>query len=252
MADTTANNSKHTPAEQLFINALPARRLMDFRNYMYSPLYITSNAAGFLCHEWIDLPALKGFLASSATAADSNASTRPDVYSPAYILSNAQQFLDLTWVDTRSLRSFLAQNMKAISNSKCKAVDSHGIKCEGAPIMKLKPQGSSRGHEYFIACSGFTPSFNHGHQTHSIPDNVDEQLLAKSLADQPLSDDTTKDTPPCTKLGDPHTGHKLQFCAHAHISNGKVVRGRITQYTCSSARSRQFEKSSPRNHGGLE
>ncbi|KAJ7845548.1 hypothetical protein B0H14DRAFT_3139049 [Mycena olivaceomarginata] len=547
MADTTSNNSKHTPAEQLFINALPARRLMDFRNYMYSPLYITSNAAGFLCHEWIDLPALKGFLASSATAADSNASTRPDVspadksfldslsvaelnafrsyvYSPAYILSNAPQFLDLTWVDTRSLRSFLAQNMKAItsvppslpvsikveapvisvkveppndgspsipapikirtltegghevlelysdseseegvysnpkpavasrpisvasrlpfdlsnpivpaapnvndcdgsksedelvsdsedepvaivsdtywpdnitsfvrignfritqkvkverieylsalpsifpvfrmptaividlsdpkfeivdpktgnlktldsmvrdadndayesssgtgstkakvsfapgepaiecrrspskcrgafacdrmnpalrtaerfevdpasrrelldaqaetrrqegttpeqnvalfkrvlSNSKCKAVDSHGIKCEGAPIMKLKPQGSSRGHEYFIACSGFTPSFNHGHQTHSIPDNVDEQLLAKSLADQPLSDDATKDTPPCTKLGDPHTGHKLQFCPHAHISNGKVVRGRITQYTCSSTRS---------------
>ncbi|KAJ7805829.1 hypothetical protein B0H14DRAFT_3770242 [Mycena olivaceomarginata] len=87
---------------------------------------------------------------------------------------------------------------RVLSNSKCKAVDSHGIKCEGAPIMKLKPQ---------------------------------------SLADQPLSDDATKDTPPCTKLGDPHTGHKLQFCPHAHISNGKVVRGRITQYTCSSTRS---------------
>ncbi|KAJ7898023.1 hypothetical protein B0H14DRAFT_3424883 [Mycena olivaceomarginata] len=458
---------RRKPSRLLFINALPARRLMDFRNYMYSPLYITSNAAGFLCHEWIDLPALKGFLASSATAADSNASTRPDVspadksfldslsaaelnafriyvYSPAYILSNAPQFLDLTWnmkaitsvppslpvsikveapvisvkveppndgspsipapikirtltegghetdlccfspsvdlsnpivpaapnvndcdgsksedelvsdsedepvaivsdtywpdnitsfvrienfritqkvkverieylsalpsifpvfrmptaitldsmvrdadndayesssgtgstkakvsfapgepaiecrrspskcrgafacdrmnpalrtaerfeVDPASRRELLdaqaetrrqegttpEQNValfkRVLSNSKCKAVDSHGIKCEGAPIMKLKPQGSSRGHEYFIACSGFTPSFNHGHQTHSIPDNVDEQLLAKSLADQPLSDDATKDTPPCTKLGDPHTGHKLQFCRY--------------------------------------
>ncbi|KAJ7867199.1 hypothetical protein B0H14DRAFT_2572957 [Mycena olivaceomarginata] len=120
MADTTSNNSKHTPAEQLFINALPARRLMDFRNYMYSPLYITSNAAGFLCHEWIDLPALKGFLASSATAADSNTSTRPDV-SPADksfldSLSVAELNAFRSYVDTRSLRSFLAQNMKAITS----------------------------------------------------------------------------------------------------------------------------------------
>ncbi|KAJ7848455.1 hypothetical protein B0H14DRAFT_2767746, partial [Mycena olivaceomarginata] len=102
MADTTSNNSKHTPAEQLFINALPARRLMDFRNYMYSPLYITSNAAGFLCHEWIDLPALKGFLASSATAADSNASTRPDV-SPA-----DKSFLDsLSVAELNAFRSYV-------------------------------------------------------------------------------------------------------------------------------------------------
>ncbi|KAJ7818916.1 hypothetical protein B0H14DRAFT_3738463 [Mycena olivaceomarginata] len=165
MADTTSNNSKHTPAEQLLINALPARRLMDFRNYMYSLLYITSNAAGFLCHEWIDLPALKGFLASSATAADSNASTRPDVspadksfldslsvaelnafrsyvYSPAYILSNAPQFLDLTWVDTRSLRSFLAQNMKAITSVPPSLPVS--IKVE-APVISVKVEPPNDG-----------------------------------------------------------------------------------------------------------
>ncbi|KAJ6606762.1 hypothetical protein B0H10DRAFT_1956851 [Mycena sp. CBHHK59/15] len=46
---------------------------------------------------------------------------------------------------------------KVVSDAKCTAVDSSGNKCQGAPMMKAKPGGKSRGHHYFIACSGWTP-----------------------------------------------------------------------------------------------
>ncbi|KAJ6608404.1 hypothetical protein B0H10DRAFT_526730 [Mycena sp. CBHHK59/15] len=73
--------------------------------------------------------------------------------------------------------------MKIICNAKCDAVDSSGNKCRGGPIMKPKPQ-ASRGHQYFVGCSGWTTKFRQGHRTHSIPDNVDENLVANA----PLQD----------------------------------------------------------------
>ncbi|KAJ7785060.1 hypothetical protein DFH07DRAFT_1054504 [Mycena maculata] len=51
--------SKHTPADQGFLDGLTTRQLMDFRDYIFSPLYISSNAGKFLDHEWIDIPILK-------------------------------------------------------------------------------------------------------------------------------------------------------------------------------------------------
>ncbi|KAJ7792780.1 hypothetical protein B0H13DRAFT_2393893 [Mycena leptocephala] len=61
-ADGT-HNSKHTADdEQLFIDRVSARRLMDFCTHMYTPGFLVSNASRFLDHEWVDLPALKYFL----------------------------------------------------------------------------------------------------------------------------------------------------------------------------------------------
>ncbi|KAJ7431585.1 hypothetical protein B0H11DRAFT_1941460 [Mycena galericulata] len=54
--------SKHTPADQAFLDGLSARQLMDFRNYLYSPMYIKLNAGKFLDHEWVDIPTLKEYL----------------------------------------------------------------------------------------------------------------------------------------------------------------------------------------------
>ncbi|KAJ7869252.1 hypothetical protein B0H13DRAFT_1724442 [Mycena leptocephala] len=98
----------------------------------------------------------------------------------------------------------------------------------GAPILRAKPQvfnsfnphipslnvnqGSSRGHHYFVGCSGCVPGFSKGHQSHSIPDNCGEQMVAKSLANQPLSDDSEKDTEPCSKLVHPNIGIRQHFC----------------------------------------
>ncbi|KAJ7206565.1 hypothetical protein GGX14DRAFT_367059, partial [Mycena pura] len=128
--------------------------------------------------------------------------------------------------------------MTNIRGAKCLAVDSLGNKCRGGPTFVRRPfeQGISRGHQYFVGCSGWTPKFTQGHRTHSIPDNVDENLLANALAGRPLSDDRTKDTPPCSGLIHPHTGLRKKTCPHAHIVDGMQVQGRIENYPCDAIR----------------
>ncbi|KAJ7467361.1 hypothetical protein B0H11DRAFT_2197322 [Mycena galericulata] len=67
--------SKHSAADQAFLDGLPGWKLIEFRNYMFTPSYITSNAGRFLDHEWIDIPALREFLGNSAPEAGSDASS---------------------------------------------------------------------------------------------------------------------------------------------------------------------------------
>ncbi|KAJ7722444.1 hypothetical protein DFH07DRAFT_1067416 [Mycena maculata] len=126
--------------------------------------------------------------------------------------------------------------MKVIRDAKCRAVDTKGNKCRGGPILKPKPHGSERNHQYFVGCSGWTPKFQQGHRTHPIPDNVDEDLLANALAGRPLTDDPAKDTLPCSGIIHPHTGLKKKYCSHAHIVNGIQVRGEIKNYPCKAVR----------------
>ncbi|KAJ7676748.1 hypothetical protein DFH06DRAFT_1428491 [Mycena polygramma] len=126
--------------------------------------------------------------------------------------------------------------MTNIRGAKCPAIDSRGIRCPGGPVLKAKREGSSRGHQYFVGCSAWTPVFRQGHRFHNIPDNVDENLLANALAGRPLSNDSTKDTPPCSGLVHPHTGLRKKTCPHAHIVNGMQVRGTIQAYPCDAQR----------------
>ncbi|KAJ7467353.1 hypothetical protein B0H11DRAFT_2046863 [Mycena galericulata] len=118
----------------------------------------------------------------------------------------------------------------------CLAVDSQGNKCRGGPVLKPKRQGSSRDHQYFVGCSGWTPKFEKGHRFHPILDQVDENLLSNALAGLPLTDDPTKDTPPCSGLIHPHIGLKKKTCPHAHIINGMQVQGKIRNYSCEATR----------------
>ncbi|KAJ7466644.1 hypothetical protein B0H11DRAFT_1869800 [Mycena galericulata] len=126
--------------------------------------------------------------------------------------------------------------MTNVRHAKCLAVDSQGNKCRGGPVLKPKRQGSSRDHQYFVGCSGWTPKFEKGHRFHPIPDQVDENLLANALAGLPLTDDPTKDTPPCSGLIHPHIGLKKKTCPHAHIINGMQVQGKIRNYSCEATR----------------
>ncbi|KAJ6538737.1 hypothetical protein B0H10DRAFT_2448672 [Mycena sp. CBHHK59/15] len=113
---------------------------------------------------------------------------------------------------------------------------SMGKPCRGGPILKPKPQGPSRGHELFVGCSGWTPKFQQGHRTHTISDNVNENLLARGLAGLPLADDVSKDTSPCSGIIHPHIGLKKKLCSHAHIVNGLQVQGEIKNYPCTALR----------------
>ncbi|KAJ7692726.1 hypothetical protein B0H17DRAFT_1132959 [Mycena rosella] len=113
--------------------------------------------------------------------------------------------------------------LKVVRDAKCLAVDSNGKKCDGGPMMKAKPNGKSRGQDYFITCSGWAPRSHETHRTHSIPDFVNANLLAKGLAGQPLTTDPDKDTKPCSRIIHPHTGLRQKLCrriSHAHIING--------------------------------
>ncbi|KAJ7736698.1 hypothetical protein B0H16DRAFT_1326459, partial [Mycena metata] len=103
-------------------------------------------------------------------------------------------------------------------------------------LVLTQSQGSSRGHGYFIGCSGYSHGFSSGHQITSIPDNVDEQMLAKSLAGQPISTDPDKDTPPCSKFVPGGTGLRQANCRHPHIRDGVVVKSRIKQFKCPARR----------------
>ncbi|KAJ7737454.1 hypothetical protein DFH07DRAFT_779367 [Mycena maculata] len=124
-----------------------------------------------------------------------------------------------------------------VSNMKCTAIDSNGTMCKGTPMMKLKPSGKSRRHEYFLACSGWTRNFQKGHRTHAIDDQVGENLLAKPFAGQLMSTDHHVDTRPCSRLIHPNIGLKQQFCSHAHIVDGKQVKAQIRRYPCTAKHS---------------
>ncbi|KAJ7476393.1 hypothetical protein B0H11DRAFT_1810084 [Mycena galericulata] len=127
--------------------------------------------------------------------------------------------------------------MKIIRDTKCAAIDSKGVKCNGGPIMRVKAQGPSNGHHYFIACSSWTPKCKENHCTLTIPDFVNEHLLAKALAGQPLTDDPDKNTQPCSRIVHPHTGLKRKHCPHIHIVNGTQVQSRIVNHPCPATRS---------------
>ncbi|KAJ7877196.1 hypothetical protein B0H13DRAFT_2668463 [Mycena leptocephala] len=48
MSTDSTSNSKHTATEQLFIDRLSARRLIDFRTHMYPPAFLEKVATGDL------------------------------------------------------------------------------------------------------------------------------------------------------------------------------------------------------------
>ncbi|KAF7333797.1 hypothetical protein MVEN_02336500 [Mycena venus] len=119
----------------------------------------------------------------------------------------------------------VAISKQVICNAKCRAIDSNGN-------MDPRTGTSISSHAAVLP----TP-FNKGHQTHSIPDNVDKGMLSKALADLPLAADPVKDTAPCSKFVPPSTGHKQKFCPHSHIVNGVATRSRIIRHPCLAKRS---------------
>ncbi|KAJ7455399.1 hypothetical protein FB451DRAFT_1184196 [Mycena latifolia] len=71
-----AEGSKHSPADQEFLDGVSNRQLMGFRNFMYTPVYIAANATQFLDHDWVDIPALKKYLRLDENASQDASSTR--------------------------------------------------------------------------------------------------------------------------------------------------------------------------------
>ncbi|KAJ6614279.1 hypothetical protein B0H10DRAFT_2436035 [Mycena sp. CBHHK59/15] len=115
------------------------------------------------------------------------------------------------------------QRATGVQSTPCKATHADGRPCQGRPKLMLKKEGKSRGHLYWVACDGWTREFRESHRTHSIPDNVDEQLLLKLFAGKALANDDSVDTNGCSRIVHPHIGGKLKYCRHPHIIKGKAV-----------------------------
>ncbi|KAJ7675923.1 hypothetical protein DFH06DRAFT_1466676 [Mycena polygramma] len=110
-----------------------------------------------------------------------------------------------------------------VKSTKCTARRSDGELCDGKPKLMEKKEGKSRGHIYWVACDGWTPAFKEHHRTHSIPDNVDDDLIYKLFKNQPLANDDSLDTNPCSRIVHPHIGGKRKHCHHPHIVNGVAL-----------------------------
>ncbi|KAF8954362.1 hypothetical protein BDZ97DRAFT_1928449 [Flammula alnicola] len=143
----------------------------------------------------------------------------------------------VTRVEERSTAEQRAATFLNVCHSTgCKAIGANGKQCTGKPMMKEKPRGQTdRGHRYWIACSGWNLDCKKNHRTRGIPDDIDEDILAKLMTGKPLSEGN--DTNECSLILPSHVGRKQALCPHPHIQNGRSdKRMAIKSYPCLSRR----------------
>ncbi|KAJ6514662.1 hypothetical protein DFH09DRAFT_1373939 [Mycena vulgaris] len=70
--------------------------------------------------------------------------------------------------------------LQVIRTQKCSAVGANGVRCDGVPILKTKKQ-TSRGHDFYVACSGSKKESKEKHRSWAIPDDVDEALFVRGF-----------------------------------------------------------------------
>ncbi|KAF8164446.1 hypothetical protein K438DRAFT_1984596 [Mycena galopus ATCC 62051] len=138
--------------------------------------------------------------------------------------------------ETRQREGTTAEDVTAgffdIVDKRCPAVDSAGKPCQGRPKLMSKKE-INRGHNFWVACDGWRKDFKENHRTYSISDYVNEKMLIKLFAGEPIADGTLKDTPPCTMIVPSRTGLKQKNCPHTHIVDGHVVtRSATKRYLC--------------------
>ncbi|KAJ7717658.1 hypothetical protein B0H16DRAFT_1897881 [Mycena metata] len=118
---------------------------------------------------------------------------------------------------------------RIVMSRKCKARDHIGAPCDGHPKMIRHINGSLR-KAHFIGCSSWSRTWR-DHPADSIPDNIDETLLAELMSLQGVfaSGSTTAE---CSRIGSSRVGEHQPFCAHIHLKDGKSVRGQMLHHPC--------------------
>ncbi|KAJ7719563.1 hypothetical protein B0H16DRAFT_1795087 [Mycena metata] len=118
---------------------------------------------------------------------------------------------------------------RVVMSRKCKARDHIGAPCDGHPKMIRRINGSLR-KAHFIGCSSWSRTWR-DHPADSIPDNIDETLLAELMSPQGAftSGSTTAE---CSRIGSSRVGERQPFCAHIHLKDGKSVRGQMLHHPC--------------------
>ncbi|KAJ7890022.1 hypothetical protein B0H13DRAFT_2040699 [Mycena leptocephala] len=192
-------------SEQDLISRLSAREVMSFRNYMYAQSFIESDAAQILNLDWIDVPALREFLTRKSRIIETPHASEPNT--PSFSVKSEPQPISLSRVSgavkLRTLKQGGREILELISESEADYSDPDFDVEVTAALMPLSSRSSStiaqsdamdtkyrgpndgdemRDHQYFVACSGLTTKLQGKHRKHTIPDDVDENLLARLLA----------------------------------------------------------------------
>ncbi|KAJ6472420.1 hypothetical protein C8R45DRAFT_936313 [Mycena sanguinolenta] len=159
MPPGTLAASQHTPADLDYFDSLSARQLMEFRNHLFHPRYIETNAAKFLDNAWINITLLREFLGhppDASTTRDSKHSPadqeyldglsarrlmdfRNDVFNPKYIEMNATKFLDHQWININLLKDYFEHASRPLHATS--TLDPIRVKIEASLLtIKSEPQ----------------------------------------------------------------------------------------------------------------
>ncbi|KAJ7783940.1 hypothetical protein DFH07DRAFT_1055048 [Mycena maculata] len=105
--------------------------------------------------------------------------------------------------------------------------------CPGTPILKRRTNGpSDNGKDMFIGCSRWQKSQEYRHTYFAIPSSVDETVLGRYMAGEPVVDADSEDEQPCcSRLMHPRHGKQTK-CPHSHFQDGKLVVGAMVSHTC--------------------
>ncbi|KAJ6573309.1 hypothetical protein B0H10DRAFT_2199442 [Mycena sp. CBHHK59/15] len=129
--------------------------------------------------------------------------------------------------------------LQIIRGHKCTARLANGAKCHGIAVLRNKKQ-KSRGHSFWLGCSGWTPESASScpkHRSIPIPDDVDQDLFLTGFNGQPLVTDDSKDTAACSAIVHPNSGLKTGKCPHTHIIDGQPhTNSPIVKHPCSASR----------------
>jgi hypothetical protein len=115
----------------------------------------------------------------------------------------------------------------------CNAKQGDGV-CTGRPVMiqfnGVNPgllhavsnvdlpyllQASRQGKYHFIGCTGWLPTFRKSHRSTTIPDHVNEDLLAMLFKGEPLPGASAGKK--CSRVISSHIGRKLKTCGNSFI-----------------------------------
>ncbi|KAJ7932165.1 hypothetical protein B0H13DRAFT_1956661 [Mycena leptocephala] len=210
----------HPSSEQDLISRLSAHEVMSFRNYMYAQCFIESDAAQILNLDWIDVPALRKFLDQKISIETPHVS---EPNTPSFSVKSEPQPISLSRgsgaVKLRTLKQGGREILELISESEAYGSDPDFDVEVTTALMRVSSRSSStiaqsdamdtkyrgpndgdtlwqdemKGHRYFVACSGLTTKLQGKHRKHTIPDDVDENLLARLLAPASSSEPSGRD-----------------------------------------------------------
>ncbi|KAJ3710836.1 hypothetical protein C8R42DRAFT_729050 [Lentinula raphanica] len=104
----------------------------------------------------------------------------------------------------------------------------------GRPVIKERSKGKTNGQpaSYFIACSGWTPKWQDGHRSFSIPDKIDTAALLKVSNGVELSREAY--IPTCTRIISSRNGALKRFCGYPHNNDGTL--SKLIKHKCNAYR----------------